>query len=109
MAEGSGIDLKLRIGYRHSRGRKGMAHELRSDYLCAGDGFSPAAGVSPVCRALPRRLQGPEFLLLGSVSLSGFRATHRARKFARHRSLFTLATVEAVSHGFSRPHLAQHA
>src|SRR5713101_5802436 len=86
-----------------------MAHEFGSDDFCASDGFSAVVGVSSVCRALSGRLQGPEFLLLGSVSLSGLRATHRARKFAGHRSLPTLATAEAVSHGFSRPHLAQHA
>ena len=85
MAEESGIDLKSRVGYRHFRGWKGMAHELGSGYLCASDEFYPTAGVSPVCRALSRRLQGPEFLLPGSVSLPGLRATHRARKFARHR------------------------
>jgi hypothetical protein len=85
MAEESGIDLKSRVGYRHSRGWKGMAHELGPGHLCASDGFSPTAGVLPVCRALSRRLQGPEFLLGGSVSLRGLRATYRVRKFARHR------------------------
>src|SRR6202035_3185588 len=86
------IDLNSQIVYRHSKRWKGMAHEFGSDDLCTSDGFSPAAGVSPVCRALPGRLQGPELFLLGSVSLSGFCTTHRARKFARYRSLFAFAT-----------------
>src|ERR1700692_871830 len=102
MTEGIGIDLNSRLGFCHSRDREGMAYELGPDDLFAGDEFSPASGVSPLCRALPRRLQGPEFFLLGSVSVPSLRATHRARKSTRHRSLFAFATAEAVSHGFSR-------
>src|ERR1700690_2686748 len=105
----SEIDLKFRLRYSHSEASEGMAYEQWPHDFCAGDGFSSAAGFSPLRSTLPGRVQGAKFLVLGSVSLLGLRATHRARKLARHRSVFALATREAVSLGFPRPRFPQHA
>ncbi len=101
--------MNFRLRYCHSGASEGMVYEQWPNDLCAGDGFSSAAGFSPLRSTLPGRVQGAEFLVLGSVSLLGLRATRRARKFARHRSVSALATREALSPGFPRPHFPQHA
>src|ERR1700730_16573034 len=93
----SEIDLKLRLRYDRSGASEGMAYEQWPNDFCAGDGFSSAARFSPLRATLPGRVQGAKFLVLGPVSLLGLCATHRARKFARHRSLPALAAREALS------------
>src|ERR1700682_2210000 len=105
----SEIDLNSRLLYCHSEAAKGVVHEQWPNDFCSGDGFSSLDGILSLRGPLPGRLQSAELLLLGSVSLFGLRATHRARKPARYRSVSALAAVEALSSGFSRPHLSQHA
>ena len=68
---------------------------------------SPA--VSTLCRPLRWRLQSPQLLVLGSISLSGFRPTDLSRKLARHRSLSAFAPPATVSLGTARRDRAQHA
>src|ERR1700691_1394253 len=94
----SEIDLKFRLRYNHSGASEGMVYELWPNDFCAGDGFSSAAGFSPLRSTLPGRVQGAKFLVLGSVSLFGLRAAQRERKFARRRGVSALATLEALSH-----------
>ena len=103
------IDSKIPIPYGHSRDERGMASEHRSNYLFSSHGLASDARISPLRRALPRRLPGSKFFLSRPVSLSDFCATHGPRKFARHRSLLAVPTLETLSHGFPRSHLAQHA
>src|SRR6266481_5932827 len=104
----SEIDLNSRLLYSHCEAARGVLHEQWPNDFCSGDGFSSSDGIPSLRGTLPWRLQSAELLLLGSVSLFGLRPTHRARKPARYRSLSTLAAVEALSSGFSRPHFSQH-
>src|SRR5258705_10032694 len=64
--------------------------------------------ISPMRDPLSGRLQTPELLLLGPVSLYGLRPTNLSRELARHRSLPTISTSEALSHGHPWSSVAQH-
>lgn len=57
---------------------------------------------------LSRRLQTQKLLLLGPVSLHGFRATNLSQEPTRHRSLPARTTNQALPSLHSRPSLAQH-
>src|SRR5580693_10638445 len=76
--------------------------------LFSARGFSPHLPVSTLRRSLSRQSLRQRFLLLGSVSLSGFRATHLPRKSSRYRSLSACPATQAVSHGFPGARFPQH-
>src|SRR5712692_4029161 len=76
--------------------------------LFSARGFSPDLPVSTLRRSLSRQSLRQRFLLLGSVSLSGFRATHLPRKSSRYRSLSACPATQAVSHGFPGARFSQH-
>src|SRR6266851_4397394 len=106
----TGIDLNSKLVQpmlpRFSR--KGMVDEFRQIDLCTTDGLSSCKSISPVRPTLSRRLQTQKLLLLGPVSLHGFRAANLSRESARHRSLHALTASQALSHGHSRSSVAQH-
>src|SRR5258707_1236109 len=106
----TGIDLNSKLVQpmlpRFSR--KGMVDEFRQIDLCTTDGLSSCKSISPVRPTLSRRLQTQKLLLLGPVSLHGFRATNLSRESARYRSLPARATDQTLPSRHSRPGLAQH-
>ena len=53
-----------------------------------------------MCDSLSRRLSAKDFLLLGSVFVDGFRATHLSRQSARYRSLLPLMQSKLYHMGF---------
>src|SRR4030095_7119991 len=88
--------------------RKEMADEWWQIDLFTTDGLSTLDPVPRMRGPLPGRLQTQELLLLGPVSLHGFRPTNLPRKLARYRSLSTCQPDQALSYGHSRSRLAQH-
>src|SRR6266699_6721755 len=89
--------------------RKELLDECWSIDLLTTNGLSSCSRVSPMRYALPGRLQTQELFLLGPVSLHGLRPADVPRKLARYRSLSAGQPNQALSHGYSRPRLAQHA
>src|SRR3990167_4840615 len=67
--------------------RKEAANEFRKNHLCPTDGLSSRLRLSQVRRALSWPIQGQEFLVLGTIPLSGLRSTDLSGKPARHRGL----------------------
>src|SRR6266852_3434650 len=61
-----------------------------------------------MCDSLSRRLSAKDFLLLGSVSVDGFRAANLSRQSARYRGLPPFYAGQAVPHGISRQGGALH-
>src|SRR6266545_256686 len=88
--------------------RKEMADEWLQIDLLTTNGLSLLDSVSGMRRPLQGRLQTQELLLLGPVSLHGFRPANLPRKFARHRSLSARQPNQALPHGHSWSRLAQH-
>ena len=104
----SKIDLNLAIGLSHFEKFRGMVHEPWPNDLCSTEGPASARRISSLCRTLPRRLQGAEFLLSGSIFVPGLCPGHLPRESARHRNLLARSSLAALSHGLSGWHLAQH-
>ena len=61
-----------------------------------------------MCDSLWRRLSAKDVLLLGSVSVDGFRAANLSRQSARYRSLPPFDAGQVVPHGISRQGGALH-
>jgi hypothetical protein len=105
------IDLKSDLGKRSSfrrLSRKETTDECGQIDLLTTNGLSPHTGISTMCCPLSGRLQTQGLLLLGPVSLYGFRPTDLLGELARHRSLPAVATDETLSHGHSWSGRAQH-
>src|SRR6476620_1531224 len=88
---------------------KGAVDELWQIDFFTTDGFSSGIRVSPMRGTLSRQLQTEELLLLGSISVHGFRATNLSREPARHRSLSARQSDQALSPRHTRSGFAQHA
>jgi len=59
-AQTPAIDLKLAVLFGHSGFTKGMTDAFGANRLFPSDGLLAPPGISPLCRALSRRLQGAE-------------------------------------------------
>src|SRR6185312_9229015 len=88
--------------------RKELTNEWQQIGLFSIDGLPLLVPVSGMRRTLSWRLQTQELLLLGSVSLHGLCPADVSRKPARYRSLSACQSNQALSHGYSGPHFAQH-
>jgi hypothetical protein len=89
--------------------RKELVNEWRQIDLLSIDGLPPLDPVSGMRRTLSWRLQTQEILLLGPISLHGLCPANISRELARHRSLPACQSNQALSHGHSWSHFAQHA
>src|SRR5205809_5017966 len=98
------IDLnEFPVVLAYSSLEEGRADEYRENHFFATHGLFSTARVSSLCGTISGWLQGTEFFLSGSVSLSGLRPTNLPRKSPRHRSLLAGPAIEARPHGLSRP------
>ena len=97
------IDLNLGI---HSNdfcalSRKETSDEFRQNDLLSIDGFPSHLRVSQMRRALQRKLQTQNLLVLGSVSVYGFCSTDLSRELERYRSLFAVCPKQTLPFGHS--------
>jgi len=99
------IDLKppLDFDYFNLKNVKEIADEHRTDSLFTDHGFSSPPGLPKMRQSIPRKSQGPNILMPGSVPVYGLRSTDVSRKLARYRSLFACDANQTLSHGNSKP------
>jgi hypothetical protein len=105
------IDLNSRFIQTHTFTSlwKEVTDEFRQNDFRSIDGLhSLRLRVSPLRRALSRKLQSQKFFLLGSVSNPRLRATHLSRESQRYRSVSASSTAKTLSYGPSRFGFAQH-
>src|SRR5215475_15826844 len=108
MAEKNDLNSKSAQPMLPQLTRKELADEHRQIDFLSTDGLSAMDSVPGVRRTLSWRLQTKKLFMLGPVSLHGFCSTDVSRKSARYRSLPASQSIQALSHGYSWPRLAEY-
>ena len=105
------IDLNSHVFYRYGYPllyRSIIAHEYRSNSLCASTRFSTQASISLLCSAIPWQPSRQVILLLRSIFIDGFCPADLSRKLARYRNLPARIRRQIISLWFSRKDGSQY-